>query len=64
MHKNEVVIRHLIEQRNLTLTRTGRAWRVTGPGVDLKASDLSVINPADLLPAKNDISNRTERNFE
>jgi hypothetical protein len=38
----------LIAARGLTAIKTGNAWRVTGPGVDISAASLRYI-PADEL---------------
>lgn len=43
-------IRNLIEQRGLTLTQSGKVWRIRGFGVDISTTDLKTVTPDQLRP--------------
>ncbi len=42
----------LIRRRGLRIEEFGTGWRVCGSGVDVLASDLRVLEPPDLEPAR------------
>jgi len=42
--------RAMIEQRGLRLDRRGRAWRITGTGIDLLLADLRHLHATDVRP--------------
>lgn len=42
----------LIRRRGLRIEEFGIGWRVCGRGVDVLASDLRVLEPPDLEPAR------------
>ncbi len=43
-------MRREIEQRGLRLERTGKAWRITGLGVDVSVARLEDLNVSTLKP--------------
>ncbi len=45
--------RRLCRERGLRVTPYGQGFEVRGPGIDLLVADLSVVTPADLVPAHN-----------
>lgn len=40
----------LIEQRGLTLTQSGKVWRIRGFGVHIDTTDLRTVTPDQLRP--------------
>ena len=43
-------IREAVKHRGLTLERCGRAWRISGPGIDVLATEISYFELSDLNP--------------
>ncbi|TVT61095.1 MAG: hypothetical protein FHK80_00795 [Azoarcus sp. PHD] len=43
-------IRAECARRGLSLERTGQAWRVSGPGIDILATEISYFDQSDLNP--------------
>lgn len=46
----EALLRTLCQQRGITITSTGRAYRLTGRGVSLLVTDLCLLSERDLEP--------------
>ena len=49
---DEVRARRLCSAHGARLTRQGKLWRVTAPGLDLRIADLATICPSDFNPRR------------
>ena len=50
MTPRALLIQELIAARRLTMVQSGKAIRITGPGVDITTCDLQNLSPSDLTP--------------
>lgn len=41
-------VQRLCEERGLQMSPSGASWRIHGPGIDVRAADLSIVTPEDL----------------
>lgn len=46
--RHERRVQRMCAERGLQMSLTGVAWRITGPGIDVRAADLSIVTPEDL----------------